>query len=236
MDIFKFKQFDVDQTGCAMKVNTDGVLLGALIEADNPKSIIDIGTGTGVIALMLAQRFANARIDAVEIDRDAAEMAGQNFSNAQYHSRLTMHFNAFEDFFDKHKGNKYDLIVSNPPFFLDSLISSNNKKNLARHTDGAFFERLLGCIFNGLNDVGTCQLIVPIVTAAVIKDFLPKHQLYLHKVFSIKSFVNSVPHREIIIIGKDQKQIAQKSFVIYDAPKVYSAAYRAALKDFLTIF
>lgn len=236
MSIFKFKQFDVDQTGCAMKVNTDGVLLGALAEANNPQSIVDIGTGTGVIALMLAQRFINAHIDAIEIDKNAAEMAGGNFKNSRYKNRLVAHFRSFEYFFDSHHENKYDLIVSNPPFFLDSLTSTDDKKNLARHTDSLFFKRLLGYIYHHLTDDGNCQLIVPLITASVIKDMLPKHRLHLQKVLSVKSFAHSVPHREVITFGKKQKELAEGSFVIYDAPKVYSSEYQVLLFDFLTIF
>jgi tRNA1Val (adenine37-N6)-methyltransferase len=236
VDIFKFKQFDVDQSGCAMKVNTDGVLLGALAKADNPQSIIDIGTGTGVIALMLAQRFAGARIDAVEIDEDAAKTADRNFKNSQFQQRLFSNFDTFEVFFDKNKGSKYDLIVSNPPFFLDSLTSTNDKKNLARHTDGSFFTRLIKYTAEYLTDAGTCQLIVPLPTATLIKVLLPKYQLHLQKIITIKSFANSEPHREIIIFGKRQKGILEDEFVIYDEPKVYSLEYRAALADFLTIF
>ena len=86
--IFQFKQFSVDQTGCAMKINTDGVLLGALANADSPASILDIGTGTGVIALMLAQRFGSAQIDAVEIDEPAAQTAKQNFKNSPFEESL----------------------------------------------------------------------------------------------------------------------------------------------------
>ncbi|WP_454802670.1 tRNA1(Val) (adenine(37)-N6)-methyltransferase [Mucilaginibacter phyllosphaerae] len=236
MDIFKFKQFDVDQTGCAMRVNTDGVLIGALAEANDPKNIVDIGTGTGVIALMLAQRFANAQIDAVEIDKNAADTAQQNFKQSSYHNRIATHFKSFEYFFDSQPEPKFDLIISNPPFFLDSLTSANDKKNLARHTDSLFFKRLLGYIFHHLTDNGTCQLIMPLATTAIIKDMLLKHNLYLQKIIAIKSFVDSVPHREIVTFGKKQKEIVERGFVIYDAPKVYSAEYRATLKDFLTIF
>jgi tRNA1Val (adenine37-N6)-methyltransferase len=236
VDIFKFKQFDVDQSGCAMKVNTDGVLLGALAEADNPQSIVDIGAGTGVIALMLTQRFAGARIDAVEIDEDAAKTADRNFKNSQFQQRLFSHFDTFKVFFDKNKGSKYDLIVSNPPFFLDSLTSANDKKNLARHTDGSFFTRLIKYTAEYLTDTGTCQLIVPLPTATLIKELLPKHQLHLQKIIAIKSFANSAPHREIITFGKEQKGILEEPFVIYDEPKVYSLEYRTALADFLTIF
>ncbi|MCQ6956373.1 tRNA1(Val) (adenine(37)-N6)-methyltransferase [Mucilaginibacter aquariorum] len=236
MDIFKFKQFNVDQSGCAMKVNTDGVLLGALAEANTPQSIVDIGTGTGVIALMLAQRFTEAKIDAVEIDKEAAEMARENFKNSQFQQRLFSHFDTFEVFFDNNKGKKYDLIISNPPFFLDSLTSANDKKNLARHTDGSFFMRLIKYTAEYLTDTGTCQLIVPLPTAMLIKELLPKYQLYLQKIIAIKSFANSASHREIITFGKEQKGILEKPFVIYNEPKVYSLEYRGALAGFLTIF
>ncbi|MGY4536647.1 tRNA1Val (adenine37-N6)-methyltransferase [Mucilaginibacter sp. UYNi724] len=236
MSIFKFKQFDVDQTGCAMKVNTDGVLLGALAHVHNPQSIVDIGTGTGVISLMLAQRFETAKIDAVEIDQDAAKIAGENFNNSKFNSRLSAHLNSFEDFFEGHKGFKFDLIVSNPPFFLDSLISANDKKSLARHTGIAFFERMLKYTAKYLTDPGTCQLILPLDTVALIKKLLPTYQLYLQKIISIKSFIHSDPHREIITFGKEQKDLLQEELFIYDDPKVYAKQYQYLLKDFLTIF
>jgi tRNA1Val (adenine37-N6)-methyltransferase len=235
-DIFKFKQFDVDQTGCAMRVNTDGVLLGALATANNPQSIVDIGTGTGVIALMLGQRFAVARIDGVDIDESAAEAAYRNFKASQFQYRMYAHFDTFEGFFESHNWKKHDLIVSNPPFFLDSLTSADEQKRLARHTDGSFFKKLLRCADEYLTDTGTCQLIIPLPTAAVVKDLLPKYQLHLQRVISIKSFADSAPHREIITFGKEQKGIIEDEFVIYDAPKVYSTEYQIALGDFLTIF
>src|SRR3569832_358514 len=118
---FHFKQFNVDQTGCAMKINTDGVLLGALADANSPKTILDIGTGTGVIALMLAQRFTRAKIDAVEIDEQATETAVRNFADSPLAERLTVYPFGFVDFFDKYPGRRYDLIVSNPPFYINSL-------------------------------------------------------------------------------------------------------------------
>ncbi|MBB5394550.1 tRNA1(Val) (adenine(37)-N6)-methyltransferase [Mucilaginibacter sp. AK015] len=233
MSVFKFKQFDVDQTGCAMKVNTDGVLLGALAAANNPQSILDIGTGTGAIALMLAQRFAEANITAIEIDEHAAETAARNFEDSAFADRLNI---IKGDFIEVGHPEKYDLIVSNPPFFLDSLTSANQKKNLARHTDSLFFDRLVKYAAEHLTDTGTCQLIIPLPTAAVIMDLLPKYQLYLQKVIAVKSFADSEPHRVILTFGKEQKGITEEQFVIYDVPKVYSVEYQLALGDFLTIF
>ena len=157
--MFQFKQFSVDQTDCAMKINTDGVLLGAIAEADSPKSILDIGTGTGVIALMLAQRYTDALIDAVEIDKSAAETAERNFKNSFFHERLNIHpVDIFE--FDGNLERKYDLIVSNPPFYINSLESPEGRKTLAKHTEANFFEMLLKNIARFLTDKGCCWLIL----------------------------------------------------------------------------
>ncbi|MFA6086205.1 tRNA1(Val) (adenine(37)-N6)-methyltransferase [Mucilaginibacter sp.] len=235
-NVFKFKQFNVDQTNCAMKINTDGVLLGALTEANDPQSILDIGTGTGVIALMLAQRFTSAKIDAVEIDEDAAETARENFNNSPFIYRIIAYTTGFESFFEQYPHKKFDLIVSNPPFFLNSLESPGIKKNLARHTDEGFYKKLITAVAEHLTETGTCQLILPVPTANLVKGLLPECQLHLQKQISICSFPDDAPHREILIIGNTQTGIIKKTFVIYDHPKVYSVAYQNTLKEFFTIF
>lgn len=236
MSIFKFKQFTVDQSGCAMKINTDGVLLGALAESDAPLQLLDIGTGTGVIALMLAQRFADANIDAVEIDPSAATTAGRNFQNSPFADRMQLHAMGFEAFFKQHAVENFDLIVANPPFFLNSLESPGAKKNLARHTDEGFYTRLIEAVAVHLTAGGTCQLILPILTANLLKGLLPKYQLHLQKQINIRSFKEDEPHREILVLGKKQTVIIKEAFVIYDAPKEYSVAYQNSLKEFFTIF
>jgi tRNA1Val (adenine37-N6)-methyltransferase len=235
-DIFNFKQFAVNQAGCAMKVNTDGVLLGALAGAAAPKTILDIGTGTGVIALMLAQRFEIAQIDAVEIDEAAAKTAEGNFKASKFANRLYLFASGFEEYFDAYPDKKYDLIVSNPPFFLNSLASPGVKKNLARHADNAFFERLVTSVAGHLTVDGTCVMILPLDTVDLMKELLPSNELYLQGIVEVRSFAHSVPHRLIVTIGKRQKEIANSALVIYDEPKVYSSAYQYTLKDFLTIF
>jgi tRNA1Val (adenine37-N6)-methyltransferase len=232
MSIFRFKQFEVNQTGCAMKVNTDGVLLGALADGANANQILDIGAGTGVIALMLAQRFPEAKIDAVEIDGQAAETAVKNFTNSKFTERLHLFAG---DFVNINKG-KYDLIVSNPPFFIDSLTSAKENKTLARHTDSSFFERLVSFAADTLSDKGICQLILPLTTAELVKQLLPVNGLYLQSITHVKSFKGDIPHREIISFGREEITIQESEVVIYDAPKVYTAQYAALLKDFLTIF
>ncbi|WP_419701499.1 tRNA1(Val) (adenine(37)-N6)-methyltransferase [Mucilaginibacter sp. NFX135] len=219
-----------------MKINTDGVLLGALADADKPLSILDIGTGTGVIALMLAQRFTDAQIDAAEIDESAAKTAGSNFKNSPFADRLTLFPVGFEDFFAGHPDKKYDRIVSNPPFYINSLQSPGVKKNLAKHAGEGFFEELIKTVSNHLTENGTCWLVLPIDTAEVVKAFAVQHQLHLQKVIKVYSFKNDEPHREILALGFYAIESDEERLVIYDEPKVYSRQYQEVLKGFLTIF
>jgi len=234
--IFKFKQFDVVQSGCAMKINTDGVLLGALANADHPQTILDIGTGTGVIALMLAQRFKDAKIDAVEIDQSAAETAGSNFKNSPFSERLTIYPSGFADFFDQYPYKKYDLIVSNPPFYINSLKSPEAKKELAKHADRNFFSDLISYAAKGLTGKGVICLILPLDTVALVKDIAFKNGLSQKKKTVIFSYQNSESHREIIFLSQGGNKVTDDQFVIYQSPKVYTEQYQETLKDFFTIF
>jgi len=234
--MFRFKQFSVDQTGCAMKINTDGVLLGAVAGEGTPSNILDIGTGTGVIALMLAQRFVNAVIDAVEIDEQAAATAEANFSNSQFDKRLTLYANGFEQFFNDHPDKRYDLIISNPPFYINSLQSPGAKINLAKHAADGFFEKLISIVATLLTQQGTGWLILPIDTAELVKDLIKQHGLYLKKIITIHSFKEDAAHREILVFGKNDEPPTADKFIIYGEPKVYTEMYRVLLKDFLTIF
>jgi len=233
--MFSFKQFNVDQTGCAMKINTDGVLLGALAEADQPENILDIGTGTGVIALMLAQRFPQAGIDAVEIDETAACTAKQNFVNSKYADRLNLYPVDFESYF-KQQDKKYDLIVSNPPFYINSLESPGAKKTLAKHADADFFERLVKLAADHLTDNGKFWLILPLQTAQLVKVIAVEIGLNLRQAINILSYPDSEPHREILVFDLDDKKELDNWFTIYNEPKVYSQQYIDTLKSFFTIF
>ena len=234
--MFRFKQFNVDQTGCAMKINTDGVLLGALSDADQPKIILDIGTGTGVIALMLAQRFAEAQIDAVEIDETAAKTAGRNFEGSPFASRLNLYADDFEGYFNKYPEKKYDLIVSNPPFYINALESPTANKTLAKHTDGHFFETLIISVQKHLTGEGELCIILPLSTAQLVKVIAVDKGLNLKQAINILSYPDSEPHREILVFTLSDEKKIDEWFVIYDEPKVYSQQYQEALKPFFTIF
>ncbi len=233
--IFNFKYFSVDQTNCAMKINTDGVLLGAISSAKNPKTILDIGTGTGVIALMLAQRFVEAKIDAVEIDPASAKTAGQNFRGSSFAHRLFLYPVSIKDFWLQKKHQQYELIVSNPPFYLDTLTSLKENKTLAKHAVPAFFENLMKSVPDFLNPNGIFWLILPVKTALLVKD-LAQDNLFLQEEIAVSSYPDNLPHRYILSFGLKKTKALHASFTIYKSQNVYSLAYQNLLKEFLTIF
>src|ERR1700733_4106790 len=212
--MFQFKQFSVDQSGCAMKINTDGVLLGVITNADNPITILDIGTGTGVIALMLAQRFIEAKIDAVEIDADASRTAERNFKASSFADRLAVYPFSFETYFDQFPEKKYDLIVSTPPFYISSLKSPGAKRALAKHTDVDFFEKLIECIANHLSANGCCWLILPVSLNDVIIELGANHYLYPQKVINVHSYTHSEAHRAVICFGFNKVLVQITKFTI----------------------
>jgi tRNA1Val (adenine37-N6)-methyltransferase len=234
--VFQFKQFAVDQSGCAMKINTDGVLLGALTQANNPQRILDIGTGTGVIALIMAQRFTEAKIDAVEIDETAATTAGRNFKSSKFAGRLTSYHTGFEAYFQQNPHQKYDLIVSNPPFYIHSLKSPGESKSVAKHTDEQFFDTLLGSTSKQLTGKGLLWLILPVSTSLIVQEIAKSYELHLHTQINVSSYPDSEPHRHIVAFSLTESSTSISDFTIYDEPKKYTAQYERALKDFFTIF
>lgn len=234
--LFHFKQFCIDQTDCAMKVNTDGVLLAAILDTVAPTKILDIGTGTGLIALMLAQRFPSAIIDAVEIDENAARTAKKNFSASPFFNRLSLFHSSMEHYL-LNDDEQYDLIVSNPPFFINSLKSEDPVKGIARHTDYSFFENLLKGSANKLSKKGFLYLILPIETSKLIEKLMASvSELKIINEILVHSFAESKPYRKILQIGFNISEPTVKNFVIYEKAGIYTTEYRTLLKDFLTIF
>jgi tRNA1Val (adenine37-N6)-methyltransferase len=235
-NIFQFKKFKIDQSDCAMKVNTDGVLLAALVQSEAPQKILDIGTGTGLIALMLAQRFTNADIDAVEIDQNAAKRAEINFIESPFAKRLNSHHLSIEEFFLT-TSNEYDLMISNPPYFLNSLKSKDEIKEKARHTTQSFFENLLDQSSKKLSPNGYIALILPIETSTFVENRIKQiPNLHINEIIFIHSFEHSVAHRKILKMSLNSTELTVKNFVIYEAQGIYSFEYQSLLKDFLTIF
>lgn len=234
--IFYFKQFRIDQSNCAMKVNTDGVLLAAMADFKCPAKILDVGTGTGLIALMLAQKYTSAIVHAVEIDQSAADTAKLNFLKSPFSNRIALFHSSIKEHFTN-STEQYDLIISNPPFFINSLSSQNEKKSVARHTDLSFFEVLLTESVRHLNHSGHLCIILPLETAALVKKMVHSSGvLKVQKEILIYSFIESKPHRTIMVMGFEALAPMEESLVIYESKGVYSAIYRNLLKDYLTIF
>ena len=152
--MFQFKQFAIEQELCAMKVGTDGVLLGAW--AQGGQRVLDVGAGTGVIALMMAQRYPEAQVVAIDIDEGAVRQAQQNVSQSPFSSRVSVLQQAVQE----HQG-EYESIVSNPPFFIDSLQAPDEQRNMARHTATLSYGELMKAAYRLLADNGELSVVVP---------------------------------------------------------------------------
>ncbi|MCF0073086.1 methyltransferase [Dyadobacter sp. CY261] len=156
---FRFKQFTVRQDQCAMKVCTDACVLGAWADVGDADRILDIGAGTGLLSLMVAQRNSYAMIDAVEIDAEAFYQAGENVERSPFHDRITLFHSAVQEFVSDHQ---YDVIITNPPFFQSDLLSPIDKKNIAHHSKSLDFEEILVAIGRLLKPEGKVNMLFPV--------------------------------------------------------------------------
>src|SRR5690606_7932234 len=208
-----------------------------LADVTAKEKILDIGTGTGVIALMLAQRNHEALIDAIDIDHHAVDTATLNFRGSLFHERLSCYHHSFMEFFELNPLNKYDLIVSNPPFFLNALKSSRERKNIARHTNETFFIDFLRFSANHLNHDGSVQVIVPVEISLFLQHLAKDYHLCVSEIISVKSFEEKEPFRHILKFQKlPCTSLTETDFIIYAKEKEHSLQYISALKDFFTIF
>ncbi|OYD43942.1 tRNA1(Val) (adenine(37)-N6)-methyltransferase [Sphingobacterium cellulitidis] len=232
-NIFQFKEFSVNQEHCAMRINTDGVLLAALTESDRAEQILDIGTGTGVIALMLAQKFTAAEIWAVEIDQQTAARAKENFENSPFKNHLNI---VNSDIFHWKTDLKFNLIVTNPPFYINSLHNPDPRKKVAKHADVEFFKGMFEFAGNRLSEDGKLQIIVPVELLGFMVEQGKLNGLNLCKQIDIQSFVDSEPFRCILSFERQQKTLTKNSFVIYQERSQYSDAYKQILKPYFLAF
>ena len=229
---FKFKQFAVEQEDVAMKVGTDGVLLGAWAECEGARCILDIGTGTGVIALQMAQRNPMAQVQAVEIDETAAKRARANFDNSPWAERLQVAQTAVQEFAPT---EKFDLIVSNPPYFIDSLLPPDAKRSTARHTHDLTFEELDRAVGRLLAENGRFALILP---TTEFEKYLSLTQLHLARRCDVCPIDGGAVKR---VMGEFAKQkptaVAHENIAIEKGRRGdYTDEYRALTKDFYLKF
>ena len=240
MSKFQFKQFTVEQDRCAMKIGTDGVLLGAWTPIENnPFSILDIGTGTGIIALMLAQRSAAEQIDALEIDEDAYEQATDNFENSPWNDRLFC-FHAGLDEFVEEPEDEYDLIVSNPPFYSEDYRSKDDQRDLARFQDAMPFEDLIEAAALLLSENGIFSVIIPFKEEEKFLALANEYELFPLKITRVKGTPTTEIKRSLLAFSRNAlPAVSQETpncpideLIIETARHIYTPEYVALTKDF----
>lgn len=227
---FQFKQFTVYHDRCAMKVGTDAVLLGSWLRLEGAKRLLDIGSGSGVIALMAAQR-CDGEILGVELDCDAAAQASENMLNSPWANRLSMKCTDIRSF---RTDEKFDVIFSNPPYFVNSLKSPGEKRSLARHTDGLTFEELMSAVSSLLSLGGEFSLIVPMNLAGALKAAATSHLLYLSRETRVYTKSGISPKRVLLafrnVLGNEPVEV--EDLVLEQSPGMKSDAYFQLVKDF----
>ena len=225
---FDFKRFTIHQERCAMKVGTDGVLLGAWAEVPHATggevTVLDAGTGTGVIALMIAQRYQEASVTALDIDEGAVMQARENVSASPFSSRISVEQGRVQ----QHEG-RYDAVVSNPPFFIASLNAPDVQRNIARHAETLTYRELMEAAWRLLKDDGELSVVVPfdyrkrMEDEAIIRGFFPSRVCAVHttaskppKRFLLAFGKHPCPCRqEAITIGDDKYQALTGDFYLY---------------------
>ena len=233
MTKFQFKQFSVQQDQCAMKIGTDGVLLGAWAPIlHNPYNILDIGTGTGIIALMLAQRSTAQQIDALEIDENAYEQATDNFENSSWNDRLFC-FHAGLDEFIEEPEDEYDLIVSNPPFYAEDYKSNDEKRDLARFQDALPFEDLIEAADLLLSENGILAVIIPFKEEERFMAIAKEFELYPIKITRVKGTPTTEIKRSLLAFKRyELPALDSDELIIETARHQYTPEYIELTKEF----
>ena len=233
---FKFKQFTINQDKCAMKIGTDGVLLGAWTKStitEEPFNVLDIGTGTGVISLMIAQQFASTQIEALEIDENAFEQAVENFENSPWNDRLFCYHASFQEFFAEVDDEKYDLIVSNPPFFNASQKSDDKQRNIARFEDALPFEHLLFGTSKLLSENGTAAFIIPNDQEGKFLQIAEKMHLFPQSITHVQGNANSPIKRSLIKLSfKKLSHVSSATLILEKERHIYTEDYKKLVKEF----
>ena len=242
---FQFKQFTVNQDRCAMKIGTDGVLLGAWVSLiHQPKAILDVGTGTGILALMLAQRSSAALIDAVEIDEDAYEQAVENFENSDWGDRLFCYHAELNEFVNEMQDEQqYDLIICNPPFHdapaLASETSSIKEQNtiseqrkLARFNNALPFEELLSGVRHLLSSKGHFNVVIPREKERNFLKISERYNLFPQQITHVKGKSTTPEKRSLIELGNQKKAVEPQVLIIEESRHVYTAEYQDLVSGF----
>jgi tRNA1Val (adenine37-N6)-methyltransferase len=211
-----------------MKVGTDAVLMGAWADVSAADSILDIGTGCGVIALMAAQR-SKAHITAIDIDEDATLQSKENFASSPWHERLEAIHTAIQQYHPEHT---FDLIICNPPFFKNALKTPYLQRNLARHNDTLSFGSLVYEVNRLLSENGKFVFILPVAEAYEVIHMASFRQLHLNRCCNVYSREDKFPNRILAELSRKEAVGSIELFTIRDQNNQYTAEYKALTKDF----
>ncbi len=233
MSTFNFKQFSVQQDKCAMKIGTDSVLLGAWCPIDNnPFSVLDIGAGTGVLSLMLAQRSHAEQIDALEIDEDAYEQCVENFEASPWSDRLFC-FHAGLDEFIEEPEDEYDIIISNPPFYSEDYKTDNSQRDLARFQDAMPFEELVEAADLLLSENGIFAVIIPYKEEERFIDLCTEVELFPVKVTRVKGSHTTPIIRSLLAFKRYELSVLTVDELVIEINRhEYTDDYINLTKDF----
>lgn len=227
---FQFKQFTVWHDKCAMKVGTDGVLLGAWTSVRGAHRILDVGTGTGLVALMLAQRSAaNIKIVALEIDAAAVKQAEENVARSLWKDRIEV---VSADFKQYQSSDKFDVIVSNPPYFVDSLECPDRQRNAARHNDTLTYEELLEGVAGLLAEDGAFTIVIPMDVADKVKRIAFAKKLYAVRQLNVITKPGGIPKRALITFTFSTQECVVEELLTELARHQYSEEYIALTRDY----
>lgn len=230
---FQFKQFTVEQAHCAMKVNTDGVLLGAWAKVGEAKHIADIGTGTGVIALMLAQQCPGALIDAIDIDAGASGQARANFAQSTWNDRLHVYHTALQDFAPCYR---FDFIVSNPPYFVNDLKPADARKTVAKHSVDLSYDELLLHVNRLLSDNGTFALVIPYFNKALFLEKAAGFGLFVSSALRVQAREDKAPYLALLQLERRKGEELEEGLSIQAISGEYTAEYKALTQAFYLKF
>lgn len=227
---FHFKRFSVSHLGSAMKVGTDAVLLGAWVNIDRAIHILDIGTGNGTIALILAQRSdEHSKIDAVEIADDESVQARENFKNSPWPHKIHLQHSAIQDYFPP---VKYDLIVSNPPFFNNSLIPPRSERSRARHTLKLTYRELISSARRLLTEGGKFNVILPFAEGLQFISQAEREMLFCSRQYSFKTRPEKAIERWLLEFCRSKSTPDTGEILLYQKEHIWDESYVNLTKDF----
>lgn len=227
---FRFKHFTIYHQQSTLKVSTDAILLGSWTNADFSSKILDIGCGSGILALMMAQK-TDAIIDAIDIDFNSVIEAKKNASISKWSNRIHIQNIPFQDFI-KDKNDSYDLIICNPPYFINSLKSNDPKKNLAKHNDILSFDELAFGISKLLKDNGNANLIFPVIEGRQFIEIAKIYNLYCNRETEIIPKKGLKSNRLLIKLEKYTQEQQKDSLCILDEFRNYTNEFKELSKDF----